>query len=182
MKDYRNPFLADLGAPIVRRSGPLYTLLALQQQNQAQQNAKAALFQTTSDALPVLLSSAPAAYPAAGATTVLLSYRVPAGAILVVQMVAVVNIGTWVPDNTGNVIWHVLRNGAGVRGFENLYAQVGTLQQPQLVNLLARQNETISITVTVPVGGLVQANNTPAARLVGFTKLAPPLPNLLPRA
>jgi hypothetical protein len=120
-------------------------------------------------------------YPAPNASTVLLTYAVPAGQTLVISSMAIVNIGAALVDYQGALLWHVLRNGAGVKGFESMVAQVGSLQQPQPVNLIFNEGETLQVTVSVPQGQAAPAGNQPAARLLGFLKLAVPKPNLLPR-
>jgi hypothetical protein len=120
-------------------------------------------------------------YPAAGQSAVLLTYVVPSGQTLVITAAALVNIGAAIVDYQGLLAWHMLRNGAGVNGFETLLAQMGTLAQPQPVKLIFTEGEILQVTVTLLAGQVIPAGNVPAARLLGFLKLAVHKPNLLPR-
>jgi hypothetical protein len=140
--------------------------------------------QPRSPAHPLQLNSAAGLqYPAAGGTTVLLTYALPSGQTLEIDAIAIVNIGPNLVDYQGWVIYRVLRNGAGVRGFENLVAQVGTLAQPAPITqpLVFQGGETLQVTASVPNGQAAPGGNAPAVRLLGSLKLAQPKPNLLPR-
>jgi hypothetical protein len=71
-------------------------------------------------------------------------------------------------DNSGNLLWHLLRNGYPVPGWENLYAQVGSINPmwQQKVELLLQQNDLLEVLVEVPAG--LAPVGTPFATLAGF--------------
>lgn len=110
-------------------------------------------------------------YPAAGAAAVVLvTYQVPAGCLAVLTGLAIVNIGNGAPayvDGDGNVVWRLLKNGAGVQGFEALSAQVGSLALPQNMGLVLVENDILQVTVQVPAGKITPGSVT-AALLQGF--------------
>lgn len=171
MPDYQNPFrwknrgLKGLGAPGHRRHAPPPTSDSLQMK---------------AGDRPWQANSAPAAYPAAGASASLLTYTVPPGSVLVVTGISIVNIGGAVVDFQGAIVFHVLRNSAGAVGFENLYGQVGTLSNPQATNLTFAAREILQVTVSIPANQLPpSADNSPAVRLIGYLKYAPRRNNLL---
>jgi hypothetical protein len=128
------------------------------------------LFLPPSDAKPFIVTPILfTAYPAAGAAAVvLLSYVAPQGAIAVINKLAIVHVGGNPPDGTGNVIWQVLVNGAGVKGMNNLTSQVGTYAAPNDTEILLMENDLIQVTVQVPAAG-VPPPGTTAARFHGWT-------------
>jgi hypothetical protein len=172
MRNYRNPFLGAAPALAPNLSADRASAAA----------RYAALLQPSADATPLQLNSANGlAYPAPQASTFLLTYVVPSGSTLIVNGLALVNIGGAIIDYQGAVVFHALRNGAGVRGFENLYAQIGTLAQPQPAVMIFEENEILQLSVSVPQGQNAPANNYPACRVLGMLKMAVPWPNILPR-
>jgi hypothetical protein len=93
------------------------------------------------------------AYPAPGAAAVsLLSYTVPVGMNAMLTFMAIFNLGPAFVNGSGNVIWRVLINQAGVKGFENLQSQFGTDGLPLPVAIPLIENDTIQVTVEVPNG------------------------------
>ncbi len=124
------------------------------------------------DARPVFVISNPApAFPAPGAAAVVvLTYTVPPGFFTVFNKLAIMLIGGNIVDFTGNVVWRVLINDAGVKGLEALVAQVGTNAAPNDIQPIPLwENDVISITAEVPAGQPAQpVGNTTAARLHGF--------------
>jgi hypothetical protein len=93
------------------------------------------------------------AYPAPGAAAVLLlSYTVPPGMNAILTYMAIFNVGAAFVNGSGNVIWRVLINQAGVKGFENLQSQFGTDGLPLPVAIPLIENDTIQVTVEVPAG------------------------------
>jgi len=148
-----NPFL---GAPPARRGRPL-TFREPATTTNATTPPQTDIYAPTASSHSLQLNSAGnLQYPAPEASTVLLTYAVPAGQTLVITSMAIVNIGAALVDYQG-------------------------LQQPQPVNLIFGAGETLQVTVSVPQGQVAPAGNQPAARLLGFLKLAVPKPNLLPR-
>ena len=113
-------------------------------------------------------------------TLVMLTYRVPAGHVLVIKQAAIVNVGNADVDFADNAIWSITRNGVGIQGYAALQAQLGSLATPQAVDLNFGQNETVQVILFVQGGGY-PAHNTPACRLIGYLRLAPPRNNLLSR-
>lgn len=108
------------------------------------------------------------AYPALGNTPVLLlTYQVPTAMSGAINAMVIQHVGAAgsFADNSGNVVWHVFKNGAPVRGLGNVYAQIGSTQQPVDSYLLLQQNDLIQIFVECP--GAPPAG-TPFARLIGF--------------
>lgn len=108
------------------------------------------------------------AYPAEGAAPiVLLSYQVRMGMSGAIQALVIEHMGAEgsFVDNSGNVIWHVLKNGAPVPGLENVKAQTGSIQTPAETYLLLQQNDLIQVLVECP--GAPPAGN-PFARLIGY--------------
>lgn len=127
------------------------------------QTAKSSGFQfDTPQPLPV--------YPAAGAGPIIIgSLQVPAsmtGKIVYMTVVHIGAAGSFV-DGSGVLLWHVFRNGAPIKGFENLYVQIGTISQPSDVGILLLQNDLIQVLVEVPAGKIAPVGN-PFARLTGF--------------
>jgi hypothetical protein len=93
------------------------------------------------------------AYPAPGAAAVsLLAYTVPSGMNAMLTFMAIFNLGPAFVNGSGNVIWRVLINQAGVKGFENMQSQFGTDGLPLPVAIPLIENDTIQITVEVPLG------------------------------
>lgn len=174
----RNPFL---GAPVQQRVPVRSTTIV----NRAARTLAAPqpnIYEATASSHSLQLNSPGGInYPAAGQSVTLLTYPVPSGQTLVITSAALANIGAAIVDYQEILAWHLLRNGAGVKGFENLLAQLGTLQQPQPVNLIFNEGEILQATVSLLAGQVIPAGNVPAARLLGFVKLAVPMPNLLPR-
>jgi hypothetical protein len=113
-------------------------------------------------------------------TLVMLTYRVPAGHVLVIEQAAIVNVGNADVDFSDNAVWSITRNGVGIQGYAALQAQLGSLATPQKVDLNFGQNETVQVILFVQGGGY-PAGNTPACRLIGYLRLAPPRNNLLTR-
>src|SRR5579863_2563346 len=65
------------------------------------------------------------AFPAVGAPAIpIISYTAPQGCIAVINKLAIVYIGGSPPDGTGEVVWQVTVNGAGVKGLNMLTSQV----------------------------------------------------------
>lgn len=105
--------------------------------------------------------------PAAAAITVI-TYTVPIGQVAIINYLAVVNIGGGFVDGSGNIIWRVLRNGAALKGLNNLQSQVGTYAAPVPVAILGTEGDVLSVTAEVPAAAPPAAGTT-AARFHGFT-------------
>lgn len=130
------------------------------------------LFDQPADADPFRWTSNPAVpYPLNGqGATIVLSYTVPRSKIAVVRKLAIIHVGGNPPDFTGQVIWRVLKNGGGLRGMNQLTAQVGTFAAPLSVRFLATEYDTITVTAEVPSGfANMPAGTTTVASLDGFT-------------
>ncbi|MBZ5523568.1 MAG: hypothetical protein LAP21_15145 [Acidobacteriia bacterium] len=121
--------------------------------------------------LPFVAVTTPyVAYPAPNAAAVtLLSYTVPAGLNGVVVFLGIFNVGAAFVNGSGNVIWRVLINGAGVKGLNNLQSQFGTDALPLPVVIPLVENDTIIVTVEVPNGqpALPFPANSTGARIHG---------------
>lgn len=108
------------------------------------------------------------AYPAPGAAAVdILSFTVPPGWHGRIAKLAVVHVGGNFIDGSGNVIWRVKVNGAGVQGMENLQSEVGTYAQPADIYLPIFEGDLVEVTVEIPAAQPA-INGTTAARLVGW--------------
>ena len=119
-------------------------------------------------------TSVPAStYPAAGASAIIiLSYTVPKSKFCVINKLGIFHIGGNAPDFTGQVIWRVLKNGGGLRGLNQLTAQVGTQANPLAVVLNGIENDTFVVTVEVPINWALNpppAGSMTAASFDGFT-------------
>jgi uncharacterized membrane protein YgcG len=116
------------------------------------------------------------AYPAPGAAAVtLLSYTVPPGLNAMLTYMAIFNVGAAFVNGSGNVIWRVLINQAGVKGFENLQSQFGTDGLPLPVAIPLIENDTIQVTVEIPggQGALAFPANSTGVRFHGSAAHAP---------
>jgi hypothetical protein len=118
---------------------------------------------------PFIVTPAPfPAYPAPGAAAInIISYTVPRGMNALITFLAIVHVGGGFIDGSGNVIWRVLVNGAGVKGLEALQSQVGSYAQPNEVQLVLQENDVIVVTVEVPAAQPAMVG-TAAARFHGF--------------
>lgn len=105
------------------------------------------------------------AYPAVGATATIITYIPPSGQIAVINKLAIVHVGGNPPDGTGNIVWSVQVNGAGIQGLSQLTSQVGTYANPNDVEILIIEGDTLTITVTTVAN---QPNATTAARISGW--------------
>lgn len=127
---------------------------------------------TPLDSRPVIITPNPfVAYPAPGAAAAdVISYLVPAGMFFVVSLLAIIHEGGGFVDGTGNIIWRVKINGAGVKGLSNLSSQVGSWAQPVPMHFSAKENDLIEITVEVPAAAVQPppAGTTTAARIHGY--------------
>lgn len=137
------------------------------------------------DADPFRWTSIPAQpYPQPGQSAVtVLSYTVPRSKIAVILKLSIIHVGGNPPDFSGNVIWRVKKNGGGLRGLNQLTAQVGTFAAPLSVRFIAVENDTLTITAEVPLGQpAMPVGVTTAASFDGFTyalseATSPPLGN-----
>ena len=124
------------------------------------------------DSRPVIITPNPfVAYPAPGAPAVdVISYLVPAGLFFVVNYLAIIHEGGGFVDGSGNIIWRVKINGAGIKGLNNLTSQVGSWAQPVAMQLSAKENDLIEVTVEVPAAAMQPPvpGMTTAARLHGY--------------
>lgn len=109
-------------------------------------------------------------YPAPGAAAVeIIRYQVPRGMRAVLNKLAIVHVGGGFVDGSGNVIWRVLVNGAGVKGMEALTSQVGSYSQPNDTWLVLEENDLVQVTVEVPAAQpAMPPGTTTAARVHGF--------------
>jgi hypothetical protein len=110
------------------------------------------------------------AYPAPGANpVVVISYQVPIGMFAVIAYIAIVHVGGGFVDGSGNVVWRVLVNGAGVKGLEALTSQLASYNNPNVVQIVLMENDLIQVTAEVPVGQPAMPGGTStAARFHGF--------------
>lgn len=111
------------------------------------------------------------AYPAPGAGSVVVIQRiVPKGLMDVITKLAIVHVGGNPPDGTGNVVWRLLINGAGVDGLNNLNSQVGTYAQPNDFVIMAIESDIVQVTVEVPAGQpAMPVGQSTAARFHGWS-------------
>jgi hypothetical protein len=114
------------------------------------------------DAAPFSWASAPSynlgqpfiPYPQPGqGRIVVLSYTVQSSKIAFIRFLSISHYGGNDPSGSGQVIWRVLRNGAGLRGLSNLFGTFGTNAAPKLLTapIIAIENDIISVTVEVPL-------------------------------
>lgn len=114
------------------------------------------------------------AYPAPGAAAAVVnSIQVPSGHGGVIRKIAVINQGGAYNEGSGQVIWRVLLNGAGVKGLENENSEIGQLTAPADTFIVLEDGDILQVTVEVPLllpgGGANQSPaGTTAARLVGW--------------
>jgi hypothetical protein len=135
-------------------------------------NRDISLFNPPADSAPFIVTPNPFVnYPAPGAGPVtVISYTVPPGLLAVIYALSIVHVGGNPPDGTGNVIWRLLVNGAGVNGLNNLTSQVGTYAAPNLFTIAIIENDVIKVTVEVPAGQpAMPPGTTTAARFHGWT-------------
>lgn len=135
-------------------------------------NRSISLFNPPADSRPFVVTPNPfPVYPAVGAgPLVVIKYVVQPGLMAVINKLAVVHVGGNPPDGTGNVVWRVLINGAGIDGLNNLTSQVGTYAQPNDFVFMAIENDIVTVTVEVPAGQPpMPAGTTTAARFHGWT-------------
>lgn len=141
-------------------------------------NRDISLFNAPADSRPFIVTppSGSAAtpfvgYPAPGAGAVtVIQYIVPKGLMAVINKLAVVHFGGNPPDGTGNVIWRVLINEAGIEGLGNLNSQVGTYAMPNDFVFMAIENDIVKVTVEVPLAQpAMPAGTSTAARFHGWT-------------
>jgi hypothetical protein len=141
-------------------------------------NRDLSLFQPPADSRPFIVTPAIGTiatpfvgYPAPGAGPVtVITYTVPVGLLAVISKLAIVHFGGAPPDGTGNVIWRVLINGAGVEGMNNLSSQVGTYAQPNDTVFVVIENDIVQVTVEVPAGQpAMPAGTSTAARFHGWS-------------
>jgi hypothetical protein len=130
------------------------------------------LFGPPGDSRPDYKSSQPyVVYPAPGAAPeVVLSKTIPPGVIYIMTGLAIIHYGGNPPDGTGNVVWSVQQNYAGIKGLGQITAQVGSQVQPRQVSLEAIENDILQVTVQVPTGQPpMPPGVTTAAFFWGFT-------------
>jgi hypothetical protein len=133
-------------------------------------NRNISLFNPPADSMPFIVTPNPfVAYPAPGAApAVVIQYVVPPGMMAVITKLAVVHVGGNPPDGTGNVVWSVLINGAGIDGLGNLTSQVGTYAMPNDFVFRAIEQDIVQVTVQVTVNPM-PVGTTTAARFHGWT-------------
>lgn len=135
-------------------------------------NRNISLFNPPADSRPFIVTPNPfPAYPAPGAGPIrVIRFVVQPGLMAVINRVSVVHVGGNPPDGTGNVVWRVLINGAGIDGLNNLTSQVGTYAQPNDFVFMAIENDIIEVTVEVPAAQPpMPVGTTTAARFHGWT-------------
>lgn len=135
-------------------------------------NRDISLFNPPADSRPFVVTPNPfPAYPAPGAGPItVIQYVVQQGLMAVINRLAVVHVGGNPPDGTGNVVWRVLINGAGIDGLNNLTSQVGSYAMPNDFVFMAIENDIVKVTVEVPAGQApMPVGATTAARFHGWT-------------
>jgi hypothetical protein len=131
-------------------------------------NRNISLWNPPADSLPFIVSDA-VEYPAPAANpAVVISYTVPQGQMAVINKLAVVHVGGNPPDFSGNVIWSVLINGAGIDGLGAIESQVGTLANPNDFVFVAIENDIVQVIVEV-VTNPMPVGQTTAALFHGWT-------------
>jgi hypothetical protein len=115
-------------------------------------NPNLSFFNPPADNSPFTITPQPApSYPLPGTGPIaVISYTVAAGLFSVIRELAIVHVGGNPPDFTGIVIWRVLKNGAGIRGLNNLNAQYGTFAAPKSLVIVGVENDIFSVTVECP--------------------------------
>ena len=104
-----------------------------------------------------------------GGPATVISYTVPQGFNAVIKYVAIVHLSGGFVDGTGNVVWRVLINGGAAPGLDNQQFQIGSMSQPREIVILLAENDTLQITVTLPVAAAGPgAAATTAAVLSGW--------------
>lgn len=135
-------------------------------------NRDISLFNPPADSRPFIVTPNPfPAYPAPGAPAiVVIQYIVPVGLMAVINRLAVVHVGGNPPDGTGDVIWRVLINSAGIEGLGDITSQVGTYAQPNDFVFMAIENDIVQVTVEIPALSPPRpVGDTTAARFHGWT-------------
>jgi hypothetical protein len=135
-------------------------------------NRDISLFNPPADSRPFVITPNPfPAYPAPGAgPIVIIQYSPQTGLMAVINRLSVVHVGGNPPDGTGNVIWRVLINGAGIDGLNNLTSQVGTYAQPNDFVFMAIEHDIVTVTAEVPAAQPpMPVGARTAARLHGWT-------------
>jgi len=135
-------------------------------------NRDISLFNPPADSRPFIVTPSPFPnYPAPGAGPItVITYTVPPGLLAVIYALSIVHVGGNPPDGTGNVIWRVLKNKAGINGLNNLSSQVGTYAAPNLFTIALIENDIIVVTAEVPAGqAAMPMGDTTAARFHGWT-------------
>ena len=110
------------------------------------------------------------AYPLAGAAAVdVYALTVPAGLNAVIRQLAIVNTGGNQIDGTGQVVWRILVNHAGLRGYNNIQSQIGQMDLPVPTYIPLIEGDYLEVTVQVPAGQQdMPAGSFTACRLVGW--------------
>jgi len=142
-------------------------------------NPEISLFDPPADNQPFVVSSTPfVSYPDVGANpAILLTYRVRNGLMAVIQKIAIIHQGGNPPDGTGQVIWRLLKNGAGIHGMNAMTAELGTFSAPNDgFSIVGVENDVIQVTVELPAVLPDGTANAPmpvgtrtAARFQGWT-------------
>ena len=110
--------------------------------------------QIPAEAEPLNLTNSPfVAIPAPGASAVMFQFVVPTGQRYINQFMAIIIEGGGFIDGTGDVTWAVTRNGAGLRGLQNLTAQLGSFTQPAQIYLGELvENDILQVVATTKAG------------------------------
>lgn len=135
-------------------------------------NRDLSLFNPPGDSRPFITTPNPfVAYPLPGAGPIdVITKTIETGLMAVINRLAVVHVGGNPPDGTGNVIWRVLVNGAGIDGLGELTSEVGTYAQPNDFVFMVIENDIVKVTVEVPAAQpAMPAGTTTAARFHGWT-------------
>ena len=116
------------------------------------------------------------ALPAIGAIATILSYTVPIGRNGVIQKIANNFVGGGWVEGTGDVIWRILVDGAGIPGansYTNILGSLGSPANPvKISGFRVFENQVITVVAfnnpAGPNGGIVVAGQLVGARLVGY--------------
>ncbi len=153
---------------------PAYNWLdALRQARKSQRAARPAQFLDRPQSNAQWFDKSPApypAYPAPGAAAIdVLALTIPAGLNAIIRQLAIVHVGGNFVDGSGNIVWRVKVNRAGLRGYSDIQGQVGQMNMPVETYIPLVEGDVIEVTAEVPAAQpAMPAGTTTAARLVGW--------------
>jgi len=116
------------------------------------------------------------ALPAIGATATIITYTAPSGRNGVIQKIANNFVGGGWVEGTGDILWKILVDGAGIPGANSYSAIPASLGSPanpvRISGFRIFENQVLTLVAfnnpAGPNGGVVVAGQLVGGRLVGF--------------